>query len=197
MTKPGPAILSPRPTKAELRAEALRRRDGMGAGARAAASLVIATRLAKLSLPPGPVAAYWPIRSEADPRPAAALLRSLGRQILLPCVTGDGLVFRVWNEGDLLVKAGLGLMEPAPEAAALAPSALLAPLAAFDRRGHRIGYGKGFYDRALAALGPVAAIGIAFAAQEIPLIPDEPHDHPLDFVVTEHELIDTRAPRGP
>ena len=196
MTKPGPAILSPRQTKAELRVEALQRRDDMGAEARAAASLAIATRLAAWPLPAGSVAAYWPIRSEADPRPVAALLRAQGRPILLPCVTKGELVFRVWNEGDPLVKASLGLMEPAPDAPPLTPSVLLVPLAAFDRRGHRIGYGKGFYDRALAALGPVRAIGIAFATQEIPLIPDEPHDHPLDFVVTEHELIDTRALRG-
>ncbi|MDB5643970.1 MAG: 5-formyltetrahydrofolate cyclo-ligase, partial [Hyphomicrobiales bacterium] len=103
---------------------------------------------------------------------------------------------RQWDEGEPLIKASLGLLEPSPAAPALSPSVLLVPLAAFDRRGHRIGYGRGFYDRALAALGPVTTIGIAFATQEIPTIPDEPHDHPLDFVVTEQEIIDTRVLRG-
>jgi 5-formyltetrahydrofolate cyclo-ligase len=195
MTSPGHGPL-PEQTKAELRAKALARRDALPPNARAEAGALIAARVAALALPDGPVAAYWPIRSEADPRPAAALLRARGCSILLPCVMANRLVFRLWNEDDALFKGELGMMEPTPEALALAPATLLVPLAAFDRRGHRIGYGKGFYDRALAALGPVMTIGIAFATQQIPLIPDEPHDHPLDFVVTEQETIDTRVTRG-
>jgi len=195
MTTPGQSP-SLDQTKASVRAQALARRDALPPDARAQRALAIAERIARLSLPPGPVAAYWPIRSEADPRPAGRLLSDKGREIALPCVTGDHLVFRRWSEGDPLVCASLGLMEPSPDAAVLRPTVLLVPLAAFDRRGHRIGYGRGFYDRALAALGPVTTIGVAFATQEIPLIPDEPHDHPLDFVVTEQETIDTRALRG-
>ena len=195
MTSPGQGPL-PDPSKADLRAQALARRNALSPEARATAALRIAARVAALALPNGPVAAYWPIRSEADPRPAAALLRARGCGILLPCVNADGLVFRLWTEGDALVAGGLGLMEPSPSSPALTPAILLVPLAAFDRRGHRIGYGKGFYDRALAALGPKTTIGIAFAAQEAPQIPDEPHDHSLDFVITELETIDTRALRG-
>jgi 5-formyltetrahydrofolate cyclo-ligase len=195
MTSPGHGPL-PDQTKADLRARALARRDALAPEARAQAGALIAARVAALLLPDGPVAAYWPIRSETDPRPAAALLRARGHAILLPCVSAGGLVFRLWNEGDSLIRGDLGMMEPGPAAPALSPATLLVPLAAFDRRGHRIGYGKGFYDRALAALGPVAALGIAFATQEIPAIPDEPHDHPLDFVVTEQETIDTRVTRG-
>jgi 5-formyltetrahydrofolate cyclo-ligase len=195
MTTPGQSP-SLDQTKASVRAQALARRGALPPDARAQRALAIAERIARLSLTPGPVAAYWPIRSEADPRPAARLLSDKGREIALPCVTGDHLVFRRWSEGDPLLSASLGLMEPSPDAAVLRPTVLLVPLAAFDRRGHRIGYGRGFYDRALAALGPVTTIGVAFATQEIPLIPDEPHDHPLDFVVTEQETIDTRALRG-
>jgi 5-formyltetrahydrofolate cyclo-ligase len=176
---------------------ALARRDALTPEARGAFSASIAARVAALDLPDGPVGTYWPIRSEADPRPAAAALSLRGRAIALPCVTPGGLAFRQWREGDGLVPAAFGLMEPASVAPVLKPAVLLVPLAAFDWRGHRIGYGKGFYDRALAALGPVTTIGIAFGLQEIPLIPDEPHDHPLDFVVTEQETIDTRALRGP
>jgi 5-formyltetrahydrofolate cyclo-ligase len=195
MTSSDPAPL-PDATKAALRASALARRDALAPETRVSHSAKIASRVTALDLPPGDVAAYWPIRSEADPRPAAEMLRAHGRAIALPCVTPGGLVFREWRAGDPLAAGAFGLMEPLPSAAVLAPAILLVPLAAFDRRGHRIGYGKGFYDRALASLGPVTTIGIAFATQEIPLIPDEPHDHPLDFVVTEQEIIDTRALRG-
>ncbi len=195
MTSAGPGPL-PDLSKSDLRILALARRDALAPEVRAQAALRIASRVSALALPSGPVAAYWPIRSEADPRPAAALLRTRGHAIVLPCVAGDALVFRRWSDGDPLVKAGLGLLEPDPAAPALAPRVLLIPLAAFDRRGHRIGYGRGFYDRALAALGAVTTVGIAFATQEIPTIPDEPHDHPLDFVVTEQETIDTRVLRG-
>ncbi|WP_099903585.1 5-formyltetrahydrofolate cyclo-ligase, partial [Methylobacterium frigidaeris] len=95
--------------------------------------------------------------------------------------------------GDTLAAGGFGLSEPGPDAPVVDPRVLLVPLAAFDRRGHRIGYGKGYYDRALARLdaqGPVLAIGIAFSAQETPRVPDSPHDRPLDGIVTEAGLID-------
>ncbi|TXM96918.1 5-formyltetrahydrofolate cyclo-ligase, partial [Methylobacterium sp. WL122] len=70
----------------------------------------------------------------------------------------------------------------------LDPTALILPLAAFDRRGQRIGYGRGYYDQAIARLsrnGPVLTVGIAFAVQEIDRVPAEPHDRPLDHLVTE------------
>ncbi len=72
------------------------------------------------------------------------------------------------------------------------PDLLFVPLAAFDRRGHRIGYGAGFYDRTLAALRAekeVAAIGLAYAAQEVLFVPADDHDEPLDMVVTEKDVI--------
>ncbi len=66
------------------------------------------------------------------------------------------------------------------------------PLAAFDRAGHRIGYGAGYYDmtiHALRAKKKVVAIGIAFAAQEIPRVPATERDERLDFIMTERETI--------
>ncbi|MFL5156503.1 MAG: 5-formyltetrahydrofolate cyclo-ligase, partial [Microvirga sp.] len=77
------------------------------------------------------------------------------------------------------------------------PVALLVPLAAFDRQGHRVGYGKGHVDRSIAALSethPVLTIGLAYAAQEIARAPAEAHDRRLDLIVTEAEVI---APLGP
>ena len=85
-----------------------------------------------------------------------------------------------------------GLSEPDATAPEVAPRALLVPLAAFDRRGHRIGYGAGYYDRAIArlsAIGPLFNIGVAFSVQQIERVPDEPHDRALDVIITERETI--------
>ena len=75
----------------------------------------------------------------------------------------------------------------------LDPAILLVPLAAFDRRGHRIGYGRGYYDRAIAALKQAGhrpqLIGLAFACQEVSRVPAEAHDEPLDGIATEGGLI--------
>ena len=82
--------------------------------------------------------------------------------------------------------------EPPPEAEIVEPDVLFVPLAAFDRRGHRIGYGAGFYDRTLAALRakkPIVAIGVAYAAQEVLFVPNDDHDEPLDMIVTEKDTI--------
>ncbi len=82
-----------------------------------------------------------------------------------------------------------------PDAPEVCPDILLVPLAAFDRNGHRIGYGAGYYDMTinrLRAMKPVVAIGIAFAAQEIAAVPTTPRDARLDLVLTEREVIDCR-----
>ncbi|SEP35503.1 5-formyltetrahydrofolate cyclo-ligase [Methylobacterium sp. ap11] len=185
---------SPDPSKSALRKAALARRDGLTVEARDAASRRIAEIV--LSLPEiaraEVVSAYWPIRSEVDVRPLIAALRARGQAVALPQVTADGLVFRLAAEDDALSTGGFGLSEPGPDAPVVDPRALLVPLAAFDRRGHRIGYGKGYYDRALARLDArerALAIGIAFAAQETPVVPDGPYDRALDGIVTETGLI--------
>src|SRR5664279_3669150 len=88
-----------------------------------------------------------------------------------------------------------GIREPMPDAAEIAPDILIVPLACFDRAGHRIGYGAGYYDmtiHALRAKKKVVAIGIAFAAQEIPQVPATERDVRLDLVLTEREIIDFR-----
>ncbi|MDP5307177.1 5-formyltetrahydrofolate cyclo-ligase [Paracoccus spongiarum] len=133
---------------------------------------------------------YWPMRGEADPRPGLAGHRG---PLCLPVVTGKAvpLVFRAWH-GEALVPGPFGTSHPAESAAPLTPEVLVVPLAAFDRAGHRIGYGGGYYDRTLQLLresGPVTAIGLAFASQEIARIPSEPFDQLLDLIVTDHEII--------
>jgi 5-formyltetrahydrofolate cyclo-ligase len=181
---------SPAETKAMLRRDVLARRDALDPGFRQTASDRIALHVVQVlsGAPPAIVSGFLPIRSEIDPRPAMTALAARGHRLALPCVTPDGLVFRLWRPGDALRKAGFGLSEPEAAAPAVDPDVMLVPLAAFDRRGHRIGYGAGHYDRALARLSATQhplALGLAFAAQEVEKVPDEPHDQPLDAIVTE------------
>ena len=143
------------------------------------------------------ISAYWPIRDEADTRPLLAALAELGVTTALPVTGARGhpLVFRAWKPGDAQNPGQMAIPEPLSTAAQVEPDVLFVPLAAFDRRGHRIGYGAGHYDCTLAQLRakkPVVAIGIAFATQEMAEVPSEPHDQKLDFVLTELELIDCR-----
>jgi 5-formyltetrahydrofolate cyclo-ligase len=142
----------------------------------------------------GPIALYAAIRDELNPARLAEILHAEGRVLALPCtpVWGRPLVFRRWAPGDALVRGRMNVPEPTADAEVVVPAIAVAPPVAFDRRCFRIGYGAGFYDRTLAALrsaGAVRAIGIAFAAQEVDRVPDEPHDIPLDAIATERELI--------
>jgi 5-formyltetrahydrofolate cyclo-ligase len=125
-------------------------------------------------------------------------LAEAGAKLALPVVAGRGkpLMMRAWQWGDPLAAGVFGLREPSAAAAEVEPDILLVPLLAFDRAGHRIGYGAGYYDLTLARLRArkkVTAIGIAFAAQEVPAIPKTRRDEPLDFVLTEREVIEIRG----
>lgn len=177
--------------KDTLRRAALARRDGLDASSREAAAEALAADPAMPVLPAGTiVAGYFPIRSEIDPRPLMRRLSASGAQLALPVVMGDGesLVFRLWREGEALERASFGLSVPPASAPMVEPDVLLVPLAAFDGLGHRIGYGKGHYDRALARLDADRrrlAIGLAFSIQRVDEVPAEPHDRPLDLILTE------------
>jgi 5-formyltetrahydrofolate cyclo-ligase len=143
------------------------------------------------------VASYWPMRDEADPRALAAALASRGHTIVLPrmAVSGTALSFRPWREGDELWTNRHGVHEPLGHLPAVEPRVLLVPMLAFDQSGVRLGYGRGYYDHALAELrahdqsrGPTIAIGVAYAGQEVAKLPRDEHDERLDWVVTEREL---------
>ena len=146
----------------------------------------------------GPVVSvFWPIGSEADTRPLLAALAGCGIATALPVTVARDkpLIFRLWRAGDPQIPGQMNISEPAPHLPEVDPDILFVPLAAFDRRGHRIGYGAGHYDCTLAELRakkPVTAIGLAYACQEIPRVPSEAHDAQLDFVLTELEWIDCR-----
>jgi 5-formyltetrahydrofolate cyclo-ligase len=149
-----------------------------------------ADRIADLDLPikkDAIVSFYWPMGDEADPRVLAMRLAARGHVLALPVVAKQKspLVFRRWREGDPLVVHGFGMHEPAAASPVVTPDVLLVPLLAFDARGHRLGYGGGFYDRTLASLKTKLAIGVAYAGQEVDALAAMPHDHPLDMIVTE------------
>jgi 5-formyltetrahydrofolate cyclo-ligase len=190
---------SPGTQKATFRAAALAARDTLSDAHRAAAALAIAARGLPFEIAPGSVVSgYSPIRSEIDPVPLMRALAAQGARLALPAVMarGKSLAFRAWSAGDRLMLGPLGILEPSPAAAELIPDIMLVPLAAFDRAGHRIGYGAGHYDYTLAHLRkgkPIAAIGVGFAVQEIETVPALPHDVALDYVLTETEVFDFRS----
>ena len=182
-----------------LRAAALARRDALSGGQRIAAAHAIALRGLPIEIMPGAVVAgYSPIRSEIDPAPLMQELAARGMRLALPVIAARDapLGFRRWAANDKLLRGPLGILEPSPDAAEIVPNIVLVPLAAFDRSGHRIGYGAGHYDRTLARLRvsqKIIAIGLAFAVQEIETIPALPHDVALDYVLTETQLFDFRS----
>jgi 5-formyltetrahydrofolate cyclo-ligase len=179
-----------------LRQEALRRRGALAPEARQLFSARIAEEGVAIAQRVGArvVSAFWPIGDEPDTRPLLAALAERGFRTALPVtISRAPLVFRGWRPGDPTLPGAMNIPEPLASAEVLDPDLLFVPLACFDRRGHRIGYGAGHYDRTLAVLraaGPVTAVGIAHSAAQAPEIPDEPHDQRLDFILTERELID-------
>jgi 5-formyltetrahydrofolate cyclo-ligase len=188
--------------KVALRRQALERRRAVDSPTRAA----FGARLADVGLDcarrwrPRVVSAFVSIRDEPDTAGLLAALQHGGFATALPVTLGRAapLVFRLWRAGEPLVAGAMGIREPAPAAPAVDPDLLFVPLAAFDRRGHRLGYGAGHYDRALARLrasGPIRTVGVAYAISEIAAAPAEAHDQPLDFILTEREWIEAAGAR--
>ncbi|WP_419908773.1 5-formyltetrahydrofolate cyclo-ligase [Hoeflea sp.] len=181
--------------KSELRRQALAARDAIGAEARIEASLEIDRIGAReIALQPGVVVSgFWPIRTEVDVRPLMYSLRERGARLCLPVVADKTtIIFRELVRGAPMVETGFGTAGPGPEAQVLDPELMLVPLAAFDTTGHRIGYGAGHYDRAIANLHEKGIeprlVGVAFAAQEVESVPSESHDIALSAILTERGL---------
>ena len=191
--------MSASPSKGDLRKIALDARDAMDAAVRVAAGEKLAARGLPFEIAAGTiVSGYSPIRSELDPAPLMRKLAEQGARLALPAVMarGKSLAFRAWSPGDRLTLGPLGILEPSPAMAELVPDVMLVPCAAFDRLGHRIGYGAGHYDFTLAHLRkvkPITTVGVAFAAQEIKAVPALAHDVALDYVLTEKKAFDFRS----
>jgi 5-formyltetrahydrofolate cyclo-ligase len=185
--------------KAALRAAAQARRDALPAEERKASAEAIAARRFPLVVTPGLiVSGFMPLKSEINPLPLMQKLDEAGAQLALPAIAGRDkpLTMRAWQFGVPLDRGQWGIREPKAEAPQVDPDILLVPLLAFDRGGFRIGYGAGYYDMTihrLRGLKAVTAVGIAYAAQEVPKIPTTERDERLDLVLTEREVIDLRG----
>jgi 5-formyltetrahydrofolate cyclo-ligase len=181
--------------KAALRHSARTLRDALPPELRARAAATIAERPFPCALPAGTlVSGFMPLKSEINPIPLMRRLANAGASLALPVVRDRGrpLQMRAFAFGDSLVPGVWGIREPKPEAPQVLPEVLLVPLLAFDRLGHRLGYGAGYYDFTIASLraqGSVLAVGIAFAAQEVGQVPATACDQRLDLVLTEREVI--------
>jgi 5-formyltetrahydrofolate cyclo-ligase len=182
--------------KTALRREALALRRAAASGVRVAFSRRLAeegSRLARLWRP-RVVSAFHPLRDEPD---TLELLKALAAEdfaTALPVVVGRGsaLTFRLWRPGDPTRTGAMSIPEPLETAPAVDPDLLFVPLACFDRRGHRIGYGAGYYDRSLArlrAMKAVHAVGVAYEVCEVAAVPNEAHDQRLDAILTDEQTI--------
>jgi 5-formyltetrahydrofolate cyclo-ligase len=184
--------------KTQIRRDAVTRRDALPAVERAAAAATIAARPLPVAVPPGAiVSGFSPLKSEINPVALMRAFAAAGARLALPVVAGRGkpLIMRAWNFGEPLASGVWGIREPPESAPEVFPDILIVPMLAFDRTGHRIGYGAGYYDMTIARLRgmkPVIALGVAYAAQEIAEIPTTPRDAALDLVLTEREMIDLR-----
>lgn len=156
----------------------------------AAADKIRDVFLSQIPLPPHSIiAGYWPIHHEIDPRPLMTALHQRGHRLCLPVVTGaaQNLIFRGYTPGDTLADTPLGTAEPLPHAPILVPDILLVPGLAFTQNGHRLGYGGGYYDRTLADLRAqkdIMAVGLGYAAQILPGLPQENGDEKLTRIIT-------------
>ncbi|RWA70201.1 5-formyltetrahydrofolate cyclo-ligase [Mesorhizobium sp.] len=188
-------MTSSRDLKRHLRKEALARRDALDEFWRVEIALEMAeTARDEIAVEPGQiVSGFWPMRSEVDVRPLMFALREKGARLCLPAILDKSTIeFRELVRGAPMVDMGFGTVGPHEEAEVLDPSMMLIPLAAFDARGHRIGYGAGYYDRAISRLADKGLtprlIGIAFDCQEVAMVPDENHDVIIPEILTESGL---------
>lgn len=186
--------------KASIRVMVRQRRRMLSPDAALAAQTLAAVHLEEaiesgaLPLAPGAViSGYYSRGPEFDVSPMMTVLFLRGYRLTLPVVVARGapLVFRAWRPGDAVVP-GNGADVPPPDAAELTPDLLIVPLVAFDRAGGRLGQGGGYYDRTLAARrarGPIRAIGVGYACQEVDRLPLGPYDQRLDGILTENGLL--------
>jgi 5-formyltetrahydrofolate cyclo-ligase len=183
--------------KPSLRAAAMLRRDALDDRDRRSAAICALAAAHPAYAAARAIHCYLPMRSEVDTRPLIADALERGKRVAVPIVIPRAAeLAHAWLESlaaDALTPGVFGTFNPRD----LRPArpgewdVAIVPLLAFDRRGHRLGYGKGYYDRLLAD-GRFASIGVGFAAQEIDALPNAAHDIALDWIITEREIIRPR-----
>jgi len=177
--------------KRAARTRALARRAEAYARHGASAGQRLAEHALTFLAPPAgaAVSGFAAIRDEIDPGPLLHKLLGQGHRAALPVMQGKGkpLLFRAYAPGDEMGSAAWGIAEPLPDKPEIDPDIVLVPLLAFDRKGYRLGYGGGFYDRTLQrlrAIKPVVAVGIAYDELQVDAVPHQEYDQPLDWVLT-------------
>jgi len=171
--------------------QAARARRGRLAAENPHAAVQVAVHMLDSRLGPSPLTSlYMPVGSEIDPRPLGEALLERDTRLCLPVVVQRDapLIFRVWTPGDPLEPDLLGTPAPLATARAVNPKMVIAPLLAFDGEGNRLGQGGGYFDRTIADLHSrtkAVIVGLAYAGQEVPSLPADVHDRPLDAVLTE------------
>jgi 5-formyltetrahydrofolate cyclo-ligase len=193
--------------KAELRKRMRGLRNTMPASACAERSSAIIARLAELDAVrvARTIALFWPIeaRHEVDLRPLDASLRARGAKVAYPAIDPDTRVmsFRFVEDPALLEERGFGFREP-PSGARDAErgdlDVLVVPALAFDPRGHRIGYGAGYYDRTVPRFAPPATtVIVGYDYQLLPETPSTAVDVPLEWIVTDRRTLKASPPETP
>jgi 5-formyltetrahydrofolate cyclo-ligase len=191
-----------RRVKTEIRKRMRGLRNTIPEAACAARSARIVDALHALDAPPRlaaarAVALFWPIeeRHEVDLRPLDARLRESGVRVAYPGVDPETreMSFRFVTHPDAMEEQGFGFREPSPREPAAAPGeidVIVVPALAVDPRGHRIGYGAGYYDRTLPAFAPPArTVAVAFDFQLLAEIPTSDADFPVDWIVTDARVL--------
>lgn len=183
--------------KQALRNEMARIRERVHEGMKRRVGAMLVSRAGDLikSGRGGVASGFYPFRSEIDSLPLLQAMGDAGWVTCLPVVVArnTALVFKRWRRGEPTRSGCLGTMEPVGSAPVVEPDLLLIPLLAFDRSGHRLGYGAGAYDRTvkrLRRLRPITAVGLAYSAQEVVRVPHGLEDQRLDCVLTEKGFID-------
>lgn len=137
------------------------------------------------------IGGFSPLPYEVDISLLMEILDEDGHHCAMPRLQDDNspLQFHCWKRGDeLIAHPKYKMLEPQSNRPVITPNIVIVPLLAFDNRGHRLGFGGGFYDRTLAVLhgnSDILTIGVAYDFQQVKEIPSEPHDQKLDCVITE------------
>lgn len=152
---------------------------------------------AQIIPPKAIIGSYWPVKSEADACPLLTYYYEQGHVCALPIVQAANkpLLFREWRPGNLLVSGIYNILTPDETAPLVTPTVLFVPVLGFDKNGHRLGHGEGYYDRTLEVLRaqhPLMAIGIAYDCQEVDIIPHQNHDQLMNYIITPTRVIEIK-----
>lgn len=184
--------------KRELRSRMRSVRAVMPVGAREERSRRAAQRVCELAEYVGAqtIVAFSAIQKEVDPAALLKAARASGKRVGLPRVVGDALELHEFGDASELEEGAFGVLEPLASAAVIRPEEVdlvIVPGLAFDVRGHRLGYGRAFYDRLLPHMTNAFRLGLAYDFQVVMELPDDAHDIPMHAVATDQRVLRVSA----